>query len=281
MLVETYDHRLPQLDASTPTVYSSLTSTSIPPLSETFVSTHTVHRLQRRARAAPYQILNATRIASSSANTYQPSPHVHAPQPIQYQSPVQALDEASSTVGPTTPQQTACAGAHGTILGPFSPRPDCEFGNPPGELTATQMCAADAAAGGEYTISPEETTSFYSTHTSTVTQVPIIKMPKVPKIPHVSSVQVSPIDQPSSSSTAAHPASELQAHPPNKFPPAQNTFPTPSELLSELTQREQGTASDARRAKRRKTPLDDYTCSNGFVPTDPYDVLPRLPLDCS
>lgn len=268
MLVQTHDHRLPQADASTPIAYNSRTSTCIPPLPDPSLPTRTAHRLQRRAKAAPYHI--------PSAPSYQTEVQVHAPQPVQHYSPVQALSDASSLAASVPLPQNACAGAHGTILGPFSPRSDCDLSQPT-EITATQMCASDAIAGGENDASSEELTHLALASIPSASQtVPIIKMPKVPKIPHLSNAQVPTEEGFSLSPVNTQAASQLQTYTPSSLPP-QNTFPTPSELLSELTHREQGPIADARRMKKRKTLLDEHTGSTGFTHTDPYAQFSSLP----
>lgn len=272
MLFETHDHLLPQLNTAVqfPAVPTTSTYTSSAH-DRSFMTTHTAHRLQRRAKAAPYCLNSSVPLSSSSSLPYHLDAHVHAPQPIQTYTSPQVLRNASPISAYIHSPQNACTGVHGSILGSFSPRSAYDL-NSPGGLTATPISAVDTVTNSEIIVNADEKISHIPpppSSTAYAAQVPIIKMPKIPKIPSLANAHVPSPGESSAGAITTNGTSELHSYPRDNLPPAQNTFPTPSELLNELTQREQGTLPDARRVKRRKTPLSD-TASAGYAPTDPY-----------
>lgn len=273
MLFETHDHLFPQLTAPVQAPLVSPTSpyTTGSAHDRSFMSTHAVHRLQRRNKAAPYYISSTAPPSSSSSSPYHIDTHVHAPQPVQTYTSPQVLQDTSPISAYLHSPQNICTGVHGTILGSFSPRSGYGL-NSPGGLTVTPIPATDTVTSSEIIVNTNEKTCHVPPAPSSSAfsaQVPIIKMPKIPKIPGLGNAHIPTPGESSAGAITTNGTSELHSYPRDNLPPAQNTFPTPSELLNELTQREQGTLPDARRAKRRKTPLSDST-SAGYAPTDPY-----------
>ncbi|THG93945.1 hypothetical protein EW145_g8250, partial [Phellinidium pouzarii] len=63
-----------------------------------------------------------------------------------------------------------------------------------------------------------------------------------------------------------------------------NTFPTPSELLCDLSARDRLSQKDHRRAVRRKAHQDQIAIALGYIPTDPDAISShdkkRFYLDC-
>ncbi|KAH8120427.1 hypothetical protein DFH11DRAFT_61294 [Phellopilus nigrolimitatus] len=307
MLVHTYNHLIPHVDGQ-PTAYSSSTTSSyIPDISYDDLNSTpqppsplvASHRRERRMRAAPYPPSISSNVAaaaswdSSSSQHFTQSPEhyapqsvpLHSPRPVQFYNPVHALNRSNA----------ACTGAHGTILGAFSPHPEptsaaAEFG----ELTATQMaCTSSAQAANSSPLDMTPPASAYDhftpqAHNAHLSYIQVPQVPHIPQIPQASSLGY---PAPSAGSNppflpAAIPpaASDLHTHPTDKLPPPQNTFPTPSELLVELSARDRDTQKTQKRVKHRKSHQDQVAKDLGYTPTDPDTISShdkkRYYLDC-
>ncbi|KAL5495168.1 hypothetical protein ACEPAI_630 [Sanghuangporus weigelae] len=321
MLVHAYNHLIPSSNGA-PTVLSSpTTSTYIPDIpSDDLSRPHPHHsviprvvhssRRDRRMSSAPYP--NPLSINASSVHTQrfyhkgisaQHNVFLHSPRPVPFFNPVQAFDNAMTNAHVQSPLAFA-PGAHGTIINPFDKE---HFGFPNAvfdELTATQMARLQAsnvsAQGAPSSLhAPSVSTQMWHNHTFAANpSFPQIQVPQVPSIP-----QVPAGPPPSSCSTdldaSARRPSEMpylpDAIPPEtsqlhiktsgKLVPPSDTFPTPVELLGELSIRDAEAAQrDRRRVERRKAQLVHETERLGFTPTDPDTISThdkkRLYLDC-
>ncbi|KAI5124595.1 hypothetical protein M0805_004207 [Coniferiporia weirii] len=277
------------------------------------------HRQERRMRTAPYPLSVATSPVALSAlassdtrhapeELYTPlSAALHSPRPVQSYNPVHALDMAGANMATACniSRSSPCTGAHGTIFGSFASQSESISTDAQNaELAATQVASMpassiDDSSNTAYTHpSPSATppTRMYpamtpqARRTSSLPQIQLPRARHVPQLPQIQTndFHLSPADFPSNPPPlplgAASTASDLHAHPADKIPPPQNTFPTPSELLSELTARDRDMQKDQKRAKRRKAQQDEIAKSLGYSPTDPDTISShdkkRYYLDC-
>ncbi|KAL5534145.1 hypothetical protein ACEPAG_606 [Sanghuangporus baumii] len=321
MLVHAYNHLIPSSNGA-PTVLSSpTTSTYIPDIpSHDLSRTHSHHstiprvvpsaRRDRRMSSAPYP--NPLSINTSSVHTQRfyhkgiPAQHdvsLHSPRPVPFFNPVQAFDNAMTNAHVQSPLAFA-PGAHGTIVDPF----DKEHFSFPNvvydELTATQMArmqASNISAQGTPSSLQAPSVSTQIWHNQTFAANPSFPQIQVPQVPSIPKVPAGP--PPSSCSIdldapAGRPGempylpdaippetSQLHIKPSGKLVPPSDTFPTPVELLGELSIRDAEAAQrDRRRVERRKAQLVHETERLGFTPTDPDTISThdkkRLYLDC-
>lgn len=304
MLVQTYNHLLPNSNGAATVLSSPTTSTYIPDLPcDDFSRTQppqsafprvVSNRRDRRMSFAPYPIAHS--MNASGAHSHRPfhkglpsqhSVSIHSPRPVPIFNPAQAFDNAVAS-GRVQTSLAYSPGAHGTILGPFDSENVCFPNAILDELTATQMAIMQANNISAQGIAPSLPASSVpiqvrqSQALGINSGFPHIQVPRIPSIPQLPACPPStstidldapaklPNGMPYLPDAIPPETSQLHIKPSGKLVPPSDTFPTPVELLGELSVRDAEAAQrDRRRAERRKAQLNHETEKLGFTPTDP------------
>ena len=305
MLVQTFSHLIPPSNGY-PTVLSSATTSShIPDVPcddlsrrQYVQSGNIAHaasaRRDRRLRTAPYPLsipAAATRfpLLTSSGQDH-PVHHdvpLHSPRPVSYYNRPRTFDRMSASNSISSPLAFS-PGAHGTILEPFEI--PTESGDTSSgffrEVTATQLAGlptdvtkvCDTLAYVSSPCSSRHSQSNLPRESGQYFQITVPQIPSVPPVPVPSSVPSSDPPSPSISNNcvpylpdAIPPeTSQLLIKPSGALPPPSDTFPTPVDLLSELSLRDaESEQKDRRRVERRKAQIQREAETLGFTPTDP------------